>query len=292
MIRSMTGYGSGEADDTGVRTGVEIRSVNGRFCDISVKLPRALASLEARVREKIQAHITRGNISVSVRWEGDSNGNTDLVVDMEAGQRFYDAMRQLQERLGVPGDITIDMIAVYPSLLKPAADEVDLDRAWTALDQAMTNALDDLAAMKTREGKQLADDLTARIHALDGVIDAIEARAPERVEALRQRLRERIAALLGEEAADPQRLAMEVALFAERSDVTEECVRFRSHNQEFLAALQSDEAVGRRLNFLLQEMNREANTIGSKANDIQISHQVIKIKEELEKIREQVQNIE
>ena len=292
MIRSMTGFGSGESEATGVRTAVEIRSVNGRFCEISIKLPKGIAPLEGRIRELVQSHAKRGNLSVSVRREGDSNGTPEYVVDMDAGRKYYDSLRQLQDALDVPGDITLDMIAAYPGLLKPATEDYDLEEAWQAVDPALTDALTALTAMKDREGGQLAIDLTGRISHMAEILEDIAGRAPQRVEAVRERLHDKIAGLLGEDQVDPQRLAMEVTLFADRSDITEECVRFRSHCKEFLTALQSDEVAGRRLNFLLQEMNREANTIGSKANDTDIGHQVITIKEELEKIREQVQNIE
>lgn len=292
MIRSMTGYGSGESEDAGIRTTVEIRSVNGRFCEISIKAPRAFTPLEARVRERIQGHVTRGNLSVSVRREGETNGTPDYMVDIDAGQRYYQALRQLQDTLDIPGDITLGMIAAYPGLLKPAADTVDLEQAWRAVESALSNALAALTAMKEREGEQLARDLVSRVEHMEAVLVSIADRVPQRVEEVRQRLHDSITALHGEDYADPQRLAMEVTLFADRSDITEECVRFRSHTKEFLTAMHSDDVAGRRLGFLLQEMNREANTIGSKANDIGISHQVITIKEELEKIREQVQNIE
>lgn len=292
MIRSMTGYGSGESEDAGIRTTVEIRSVNGRFCEISIKLPKALALLEARIREQIQGRVTRGNLSVSVRREGETNGTPEYVVDMDAGSRYYEALRQLQDSLDIPGDITLEMIAAYPGLLKPATDSLDPDQVWHAVEPSLSRALAAMAAMKEREGKQLARDLTARVEHIESILESIIDRAPQRIEKVRLGLQEKIARLLGDEHVDPHRLAMEVTLFADRSDITEECVRFQSHNQEFLSALRSDEVAGRRMNFLLQEMNREANTIGAKANDIDISHQVITIKEELEKIREQVQNIE
>jgi len=292
MIRSMTGFGAGESDATGVRTAIEVRSVNGRFCEISIKLPKGIAPLEGRIREQVQSHVKRGNLSVSVRREGDWNGTPEYMVEMDAGKKYYDSLRQLKDTLDLPGDITIEMIAACPGLLKPLAEAEDLAEVWKVLKPALSDALIALTAMKEREGSQLANDLTGRVVHIGEVLEDIAERAPMRAESTRERLHDKIAGLLGEEQVDPQRLAMEVTLFADRSDITEECVRFRSHCKEFLSALEGDEVVGRRLNFLLQEMNREANTIGSKANDTDISHRVITIKEELEKIREQVQNIE
>ncbi len=292
MIRSMTGFGAGESDATGVRTAVEVRSVNGRFCEISMKLPKGIAPLESSIRELVQSHVKRGNLSVSVRREGDWNGTPEYVVEMDSGKKYYESLCQLKDSLDVPGDITIEMIAAYPGLLKPVVDAEDLEDVWQTLKPALSDALVTLTAMKEREGGQLANDLTERVVHIGEVLEDIAGRAPQRVEATRERLHDKIAGLLGEEGMDPQRLAMEITLFADRCDITEECVRFRSHCKEFVSALEGDEVVGRRLNFLLQEMNREANTIGSKANDTDISHRAITIKEELEKIREQVQNIE
>ncbi len=291
MIRSMTGFGAGESDTDNGRTAVEMRSVNGRFCEISIKLPKGATPLEGRIRELVQSRVKRGSLSVSVRREGEANGSPDYVVDVDAGRRYLDSLRLLQDSLEVPGEITLDMVTAYPGLLKPATETQDLEDTWRSINTALNVALDALTAMKDREGGQLAKDLVARLNHMSEILEEIAARAPTRVEALRERLTARIEAVL-EHDADPHRIAQEVTLFADRCDVTEECVRFRSHCSEFLVALESDEVAGRRLNFLLQEMNREANTIGSKANDTEISHMAISIKEELEKVREQVQNIE
>lgn len=292
MIRSMTGFGSGEYDTSAGRTAVEVRSVNGRFCEISIKLPRGVAPLEGRIREVVQSQAKRGNLTVSVRRDGESNGTPEYVVDTEAGQKYLDSLRQLQDALRVPGEITIDMVASYPGLLKPAAETQDIEAIWNDVKPALIEALEGLTAMKTREGGQLSKDLVERLKHMADLLEEIADNAPLRVEAARQRLNDKIESLLGQDQVDQQRIALEVTLFADRCDVTEECVRFRSHCAEFLAALESTEVAGRRLNFLLQEMNREANTIGSKSSDTNISHLVITIKEELEKIREQVQNIE
>lgn len=292
MIRSMTGYGAGESEEAGLRASVEMRSVNGRFYEISVRMPKSLTLLESRVRELIQAQVKRGTVSVVIRCDGQTEEMAPMTVDVEAGRRYHEALRHLQEALAIPGEITIGMLAAYPGLLRDETAPVDLDQAWGPVQEALTGALAAMTAMKEREGAMLADDLSGRMALLKAVIADIETRAPERVAQFRQRLRERIAALAGEEHVEPQRLAMEVALMAERCDITEECVRLKAHCEAFLSALSSDDGAGRRLNFLLQEMGRETNTIGSKANAADLSHLVVVIKEELEKIREQVQNIE
>jgi uncharacterized protein (TIGR00255 family) len=292
MIRSMTGYGAGESDQAGMRTSVEVRSVNGRFCDISVKTPRALASLEGRVREHVQAQVKRGNVSVSIRRDGDTAEATSLSVDFESGQRYCEALKQLQNALDLPGEITISMIAAYPSLLKTESEAIDVEQGWVMVEPALAEAIKALNTMKEREGRQLEQDMRGRVDQIQAGLDKIEVLAPLRVAAVKQRLHDRLAEWLVEDQIDPQRLAMEVTLYADRSDITEECVRLRTHCEAFTEALNADDSAGRRLNFLLQEMNREINTIGSKSNDAEISHQVITLKEELEKIREQVQNIE
>ena len=292
MIRSMTGYGAGTSEEAGLRVSVEIRSVNGRFFELSVRAPKSMASLEGRVREQAQAQVKRGNVSVVIRYDGETEEAVPLTVDVEAGRRYYDALMQVKQALGLTGDISISMIAGYPGLLKDEIPTVDAERGWACVEVALCAALQAMTAMKDREGAALAKDIAGRVAILRQTIDAIELRAPDRVAQYRRRLTDRIAAMIGDSAVDPQRLAMEVAVMAERGDITEECVRFRAHCDAFLEALEADDGAGRRLNFLLQEMNREANTVGSKANAADLSHDVVIIKEELERIREQAQNIE
>ena len=236
MICSMTGYGAGESDLAGVRTVVELRSVNGRFCDIAVRLPKSLGSLEGRVRAYVQDHVTRGNVSVSVRCDdGDA----------------CDALRQLKDELGVSGEVSLEMVAAYPGLVTPEADEVDPAERWKGIETALERALVDFKDMKRNEGNALESDLRGRIQAIQALLRSVEDRAPDRV------------------------------------------AEFRERHLEHLAELAEGPApCGRKLDFLVQEMNREINTIGSKGNDTEISHSVIQAKEELEKVREQVQNIE
>lgn len=292
MICSMTGYGAGESDLAGVRTVVELRSVNGRFCDIAVRLPKTLGSLEGRVRAYVQDHVTRGNVSVSVRCDDGDTSAHGIRINAEAGRKYCDALKKLKDELGVSGEVSLEMVAAYPGLVTPESDEVDPAERWTGIEAALERALVAFKDMKRNEGKALETDLRGRIQAIQALLRSIEDRAPDRVAEFRERLRHRIDGLLDDGPADPQRVAMEITLFAERSDVTEECVRLNAHCDAFQEALGDDGSPGRRLNFLIQEMNREINTIGSKGNDTEISHAVIEAKEELEKVREQVQNIE
>ena len=292
MISSMTGYGAGESDRAGVRTVAELRSVNGRFCDIAVRLPRSLGSLEGRVRAYVQEHVTRGNVSVSIRCDDGETGAHGVRIDVEAGKKYCDALRNLKEQLGVSGDVSLDMVASFPGLVTPENEEVDPAERWTGMEAALVKALAAFKDMKRSEGRALETDLRTRIEAILAILRAIEGRAPDRVIEYRERLNNRLVDLLDEPRVDPQRVAAEITLLAERIDVTEECVRLKAHCDAFMEALDADGSPGRRLNFLIQEMNREINTIGSKGNDTEISHSVIQAKEELEKVREQVQNIE
>ena len=292
MICSMTGYGAGETDLAGVRTAVELRSVNGRFCDITVRLPKYLGSLEGRVRAIVQDHVIRGNVSVSIRCDEVDRRISTMRVDVEAGKKYCESLRQLKDHLGVSGDITLEMLAAYPGLVTTENEEVDPEENWNGIEVALGKALSAFIEMKRSEGRILEADLSKRNESILSTLGSIEDRVPERLLKVRERLNERLADLLADQQIDPQRVAMEITLFAERSDVTEECVRLRAHCKAFREALAAEGSQGRRLNFLIQEMNREINTIGSKANDTEIGHAVIEAKEELEKVREQVQNIE
>lgn len=292
MVKSMTGFGRGEVTGDGHQAVVEIRSVNGRFCDVSIRLPRNLSELEPRITERIQARIVRGRVSVTVNWNDLDGEHRNLSLRTDLARVYRDSLLDLQRQLNVPGEIDIQLIAGMPDVIAYEIGKVDAEFAWAILVGACDAALDQLEQMRRSEGALLSRYLIERIGVLEQQIEDIEARTPRCVEQARDRLQERLQKLLQVEYVDEQRLAMEVALIAERSDVTEECERFRSHTAQCLEALNTGESVGRRLNFLLQEMHREANTLGSKANDAGISHIVIRVKEEIEKLREQIQNIE
>jgi len=291
MIKSMTGFGRGEAEREGVTVTVEAISVNNRFCDVAVRMPRSLSEMESKLAEKVRARIRRGRVNLSVTCKEEAVGEKALEVNEELARVYRDMLLALQKELDLGGSVDVPLIAALPDVFKYEPKEVASEHIMALVSEASDAALDALDEMRRAEGEHLYDDFVERIGGLEKLLCRIEESAPERVVRLRDRLRERIGRLLTEQV-DEQRLAMEIAVFAERSDVTEECVRFHSHNQQFLAALEAGEAVGRKLNFLLQEMNREANTIGAKANDADIAHLVVGIKEEIEKLREQVQNVE
>jgi len=292
MVASMTGYGRAELVEQNIRATVEISSVNNRFCDIQFRLPKNLSPLESKLKEVILSTITRGKISFTLNWEETSPVASYVKLNQEAADVYFNIMTQLKQRLGLSGDIRMDHFLNLPDLIKVEKEEPDLNEAWEIVSRITLKALEEFNRMRKAEGRRLAQDLSERITKLEKSITEIERQAPKSIENYRKKLKGRVKELLDNVAVDEHRIELEVALMAEKCDVTEECVRFKSHNHQFLSALKEDAPVGKRLTFLLQEMNREANTIGAKAADAEISQKVIFLKEEIEKLREQVQNIE
>ncbi len=290
MIASMTGFGRGEAEGGESRTTVEIRSVNGRFSEISVRLPRQFVDLEQKIKEGVGKSISRGKISVSVSWESKVESPVRLNVDVLRAYR--EVLSKVKDELGVEGRVDLSVLLGMPDVFKQEEEKLDRESAWSLMQKACDMALSEHSQMRKREGEELSVDFRKRIDILENLRERIEELAALKVEATRERLKEKIQRLLEDTQIDEMRLYMEVAVLAEKSDVTEECVRFHSHNSQFLATLDNGGPVGRRLNFLLQEIGREINTIGAKANDADISHLVVDIKEEVERLREQVQNVE
>lgn len=293
MVRSMTGYGRGEAAGEAKGFTVEIRSVNHRFCEVMTRLPKYYTALEDRVRKAIQEKVSRGRLDVFITVDTfDCSKNKHVTVDKELALVYCRALRELAEAAGVAGDITTMDLARLPDVMVIEDREEDLEEVWTVLLGAVRQASDNLVAMREQEGSRLAGDILYRIDKLEQYNNQISERAPLVVQDYQDRLRQRIQELLGETEIDEARLASEVAFFADRGNITEEMVRLRSHFKQVREAMDSPEPVGRKLDFLVQELNREVNTIGSKANDTEIANLVIAAKSEIEKIREQVQNIE
>ncbi len=293
MIQSMTGYGRGEASVDSVNATVELRSVNSRFLEVSARLPRSLSLRENEIRELVRSKILRGKITLSVNVQGDVSAKAPLAVNKETARAYYTLLRELRAVVKSKETVKLEHLLKFSEIFESRESGESDAAEWNAFTKALALAIDNLRTMREKEGRELANDLAARINGIQKKIDVIEKLSKERIPEERTRLQERIAALLGDNAAiNAERLELEIALLADKLDVTEECVRFRSHNKFFLEALEKEDGAGRKLNFLIQEMNREANTIGSKSNDTTIAHSVVAIKEELEKIREQIQNIE
>lgn len=293
MIRSMTGYGNAEAQTTAGRFTVEIRSVNHRFCEILVRLPRDLTIIEDRVRSAVQTRVLRGRVDVTIMREERGTRTKTVRSDIDLARAYAQALRELADVLGVGGEIPLSQLISFPDVLKVEEARDDVEALWPDLARAVDAAVGALVAMREAEGRRLAGDLQARLARVDELTRTVEARTGAAAIEYAQRLRQRIAQLLGEVPLDEARLATEVAVFAERVDVSEEVTRLRSHLTQFRHEMDdAPGAVGRKLEFVLQEMGREANTIGSKASDLEITRAVIAVKGELESMREQVQNVE
>lgn len=294
MIRSMTGYGRAEAAGARVTLAVECKSVNHRHLDIALKLPRALLSLEADARRLVQSAVGRGRVDVSVSLNPVAGGTLNsLSVNVSQAREYADMARKLADELGLGGGPTLAWLFEQPGVISREAElTLSAEETWPVLEKALNGAVEELQARRAAEGQALTKDLTLLHEALGAHVEVIAKRAPAGVERRAARLRERIQSLLGEVSLDEGRLATEVAMWAEKSDVTEELARLWAHLAEFAILLRDGGTVGRTLDFLIQEMNREVNTVGSKADDLEISQAVIAAKGTLEKLREQAQNIE
>lgn len=287
----MTGYGSADGTVHGGRLRIEIRTVNHRFFNPQFKLPAELAPLEAELRERLRQLLDRGHITVSARWTDAPAAERALTLDIARARRVVDAMRELKKKLRLKGEVDLAFVARQPDIFI-ARDEEQTPVTWEELRALVDRAAGDVQAMREREGAALAQELLARLAALETGAAQIELRAPARLAAELERLRKAVAELAAGVKVDEQRLALEIALLADRLDITEELVRFRTHVAACRTALLMPGAVGKQLGFLGQEMLREVNTMGSKANDAAIAQTVIGMKGELEKFREQLENLE
>jgi len=292
MIKSMTGYGKGEAASPQGTFTAEIRSVNHRYGEVSVRMPRQFLALENEIKREVSAVLKRGKIDVSVQWEEASGADAVPQLNRELAKGYYDAFSRLNSELGLSQDVPLALILSQKGVMRDAAVAVEESELLPQLRQAVSGAVAAIEGMRYKEGEALASDLLARREQIARWVEQISQRTPQMVQEYQQKLAVRLEQLLGSTELDPARLAQEVALLADRCDITEELVRLASHFRQFDETLKLKEAVGRKLDFLMQEMNREVNTIGSKANDAAIATLVIQIKAEMEKMREQVQNVE
>lgn len=292
-MRSMTGYGRGEAAKDGFKFTVELNSINRKQSDISINLPKELVELEPRIRDEINAHLSRGRINVVLAFhQSNAKADSPVELDMTLAKAYHRAIQKLQKEMKLNGPLTLDTILRAPGVMKLAETTVDAEGVWPHVEAALRKAIGGLVKMREKEGKFLADDLAKRLGLLAAGLEVIRQKAPEIATHYREQLHARIKEAGLDVSLDDERLVKEVVFFADRADISEEITRLSSHLKQFRDCLKSNEPVGRTLDFLAQEMGREINTIGSKANAAEISQQVVKMKAELEKIREQIQNIE
>ncbi|HJS42126.1 MAG TPA: YicC/YloC family endoribonuclease [Gemmatimonadales bacterium] len=290
----MTGFGAAEDRVSGGRLRIEIRTVNHRFFNPQLKLPADLAGIEIEMRERLRELLERGHVAVTARWVETPAGETALTVDLARAKQVVAAAQQLKKKLKLKGTVDLAFVARQPDVLTAIDGSRDSDQPvqWSDVKPLVERAAKDVIAMREREGEALAAELKIRLDALEAGARVVEEQAPVRLKAEHERLKQAVAELTQTATVDEQRLAFEIALLADRVDITEEVVRFRSHTAAARAALESKQPVGKQLGFLAQELLREVNTMGSKANDARITQTVIAMKGELEKLREQLENLE
>lgn len=292
MIKSMTGYGRAEQTDDSRKIVIDIRSVNHRYADVSVKVPRSYGYLEDKIKETLSGEISRGKVEVFVYIETYTNEDKVVSVDHVLAKNYHAVLTELKETYSLRNDISISDLARFSDIFITKSQDEDKDKVWEQVLPCLKSAIADFVAMRTREGQRLENNLRERAQAIKTLIGEVELRTPQIVEAYAQRLRERMTELLGNFQVDEGRLLTEVGIMADRVCIDEELVRLKSHFKELEKILALSEPVGRKLDFLVQEINRETNTIGSKANDFGVAKYVVEIKSEIEKLREQIQNIE
>lgn len=288
----MTGYGSADIERDGQRLSAEIRSVNHRYCEVSMRAPKVVGLFEDQIRQLVQDRYSRGKFNLTITWSGAGDAGEVLKLNEAVADRYVSLFRTLESRYGVNSTLDVRTLATLPDVFTWEHSALSDEETWDLVKSVVGKSCDNMSVMKEREGASLAADFEKRLKLVRTELDRVVERAPSRPLEAKERLMGRLKSLLDDVEMDPARVAQEVALMADRLDCTEECVRLSAHLDQFRHLIDGSEMAGRKLNFLLQEMNREANTIGSKSNDIEITRAVIVIKEEIERLREQVQNVE
>ena len=292
MILSMTGFGRGTAVLNGREITVELRSVNSRYFEYSSRIPRTCSSLDSRLKKQLNQRISRGKVELSMTVQNVDAADTVVAVNMELARSYQQAMRDLSEQLGVKNDVSTADLTRFPDVLTTRHADVDEEQLWQDVSAVTAQALDRFVEMRAAEGAKMKADVAGRAQTILDCVAFVEERSPQTVREYNEKLAARVHELLGDVTLDEGRLLQETAIFADKVAVAEETVRLRSHIAQLGKFLEAEEPIGRKMDFLVQEINREANTIGSKASDVAIAGKVIDIKAEVEKIREQIQNIE
>lgn len=291
MVKSMTGFGRGECTQDNMTFSVDVKSVNHRYSDISVRIPRIMSALEEKVRDFVNDKLSRGKIDIYINFDS-MKQNAEVMVDSNLAAAYVNSLNTLKQQFDIRDDISLSLITRFPDILKLEAVEQDSDQLWLILKEALSLAVNSLVDMRTREGERLQKDLNGKLDSIQEIAEQIREKSYGVVDEYKNKLYERIKELTRDVQIEESRLLTEVAIFADKSSIDEEIVRLESHINEFKKAMDFKGPVGKKLDFILQEMNREVNTIGSKATDLAIVNNVINIKTEIEKVREQVQNIE
>lgn len=292
MVKSMTGYGRSQQILNGRDISVEIKSVNHRFFEFSARVPRVYGYLEGKLKAYVQSLVSRGKVDVAVTIFVLEGKESEVEINQSLAQGYIDALREVSKPLQLEDDLALSDLTRFSDIFSVRKAVEDEEVIWNDVQTVAAEAVERFVAMRAVEGERMKQDVCARLDTIGGLVEKIEAAAPQTVAAYRERLATKMREVLADTAVDEQRLLMEAAIYAEKIAVDEETVRLRSHLKQFRSMLELEEAVGRKLDFLVQELNREANTIGSKAQNVEITGYVVDIKSEIEKIREQIQNIE
>ena len=292
MIKSMTGYGSAKGTVEGLEITVELKSVNNRYLDTSVRLPRSFIFAEDAIKSAVQSHISRGKVDVFVTVDSSNVGDMTVKVNEPLLKGYMDAIAHIADEYGLANDMTAMNVSRFPDVLSVEKKDVDVQVIADGIAQVAEKALCDFDSMRLREGAKLKDDVLSRVAVIGDYVAVVEESAPQTVAAYRARLEAKMAEVLGTAGIDENRILAEAAIFADHIAVDEETVRLRSHMTQLISMIDGGSPIGRKMDFLIQEFNREANTIGSKCQNLEIAHVVVDIKSEIEKIREQIQNIE
>ena len=291
-LLSMTGYGSAKGSVEGQEIAVELKSVNNRYLDCSIRLPRNFLFAEDTVKQAVSAGVSRGKVDVFVSAQASQDSGTVVSVNEELARGYRDAVARIAETLGLECGLNAFSLARFPDVLTVERRELDKDKAAAALSDTTAKAVEEFNAMREREGERLRRDMLGKLGTIEGLVSVVEERSPQTVKEYRERLEARLRDILADRSLDEQRVITEAAIFADRTAVDEETVRLRSHIAQFRTMLEEGSPIGRKMDFLVQEFNRESNPIGSKGNDLEQARTVVELKAELEKIREQTQNIE
>lgn len=291
-MRSMTGFGRGESDNGALKIVVEVKAVNHRYSEITIKQPRQFLALEDKMKKVIGEYIERGKVDVFVRTQELSDAEKPVQVDLKRAQAYHVALQELAEMTGCTYQADPYHLIMLPEVILKEDSEPDMKALWPVMEAALRQAMDNHVAMREQEGTHIGENLCEKVEGLQQLAGRVAQRSPLVLQEYKEKLAARITDLLNNTALDPDRLEQEVAYFAEKSCIDEELVRLQSHFEQFYTIVAQKGSIGRKLDFLIQEMNRETNTIGSKANDLEIGRLVVEMKSELEKVREQIQNIE
>ena len=292
MLKSMTGFGRCEIANEQQKITVEMKAVNHRYCDINIKMPKKLSIFEAGMRNLLKKYIQRGKVDVFISYEDYTENNMVLKYNEELAAEYVAVLTRMSERFGIENDVRTSSLSRYPDVLSLEEQAVDTDELWSVIESALNQACQQFVETRLVEGENLKNDLISKLDGMLVDVDYIEARSPEILAEHRQRLEAKVRELLGDSTIDESRIITETTIFADKICVDEEIVRLRSHIASTRQALIDGGSIGRKLDFIAQEMNREANTILSKANDLEVANHAINLKTEIEKVREQIQNIE